>query len=95
MRATDTVARIGGDEFVVVAPVSLPEQGKAVADKLLAEFKPPREIGKEIVLVSASIGLALCPNDGKDAASLLQVVDRAMHSAKSAGKSRYQQATLL
>jgi len=91
MRASDTVARLGGDEFVVLLPQASgePEIG-AVAEKLLeAVGRPMVLLGRE-VRVTASIGIALCPRDGRDEQTLKMNADAAMYQAKSQGKNNYQ-----
>lgn len=88
LRATDLVARIGGDEFfAVLEDVQGPEQAKAVARKLLAEIARPIETRAEPCSVTASIGIALFPADGTDAATLMKRADAAMYQAKQAGKN--------
>jgi diguanylate cyclase (GGDEF)-like protein/PAS domain S-box-containing protein len=90
VRASDTVARLSGDEFVVV----LPEAGRiegvvrvvAGISRLIAE--PIRIEGNSIGL-SASIGVSLFPKDGRDASTLLTNADHAMYHAKAAGRSTY------
>lgn len=89
VRAEDTLARVGGDEFVLLlegCPDRL-ETAK-VADKLLALFPVRVDAEPAPILVTASIGVAFCPGDGTDADSLLDRADAAMYIAKSDGRAR-------
>jgi diguanylate cyclase (GGDEF)-like protein len=86
LRETDTVARLGGDEFaVVVENLTKPEHAGLVARKLLDAVVPPVTIESHSVTVTASLGVALYPQDGSHAATLLREADRAMYRAKAEG----------
>lgn len=86
VREADTVARIGGDEFVLVLTDVGESSGAAgVASKLVAVLGKPFAIDSRSVQVAASVGIALFPDDGIDADGLLAVADRAMYRAKAAG----------
>jgi diguanylate cyclase len=86
LRETDTVARLGGDEFaVVVENLTRPEHAGLVARKLLDAVVPPVTIESHSVTVTASLGVALYPQDGSHAATLLREADRAMYRAKAEG----------
>jgi diguanylate cyclase (GGDEF)-like protein len=91
LRSSDPLARLGGDEFFVVLE-DLNDAGPAerVAQKLLGALQAPYDIGagKE-VLISASIGVSLFPDDAGDAATLMKHADAAMYAAKQAGKNGY------
>jgi diguanylate cyclase (GGDEF)-like protein len=89
LRETDLVARVGGDEFVVVAD-GLPDRATAqrVGQKLLACFAEPFEIDAAPCRVGATIGYALSPHDGRDAADLIKRADQAMYAGKQAGKQQ-------
>jgi len=90
LRAEDTLARIGGDEFVLLMTDLLsPEECTQVLDRVLQTIKQPVEINGLKVSVSASIGVSLFPQDHVDADTLLRHADQAMYMAKEAGKSRY------
>jgi len=90
LRGTDTCARIGGDEFVVMLEtVSTPEAAEQVADKLLTCLSRPVIRGQLHLQVSASIGIALYPQDGSSADALLTRADDAMYRAKALGKNRW------
>lgn len=86
LRASDTVGRIGGDEFVVLLPaVERMEDALVVAEKLLAALREPFIIEGRSVEVSCSIGIALHPEDGRDEIELSKNADTAMYWAKSDG----------
>ena len=94
VRAGDTVARIGGDEFaVVLAEIARPEDAGAVAQKILEAMTPPMQIEGHEVFVSASVGIAAFPADGADSETLLRNADAAMLKAKEAGRASFQYYT--
>jgi diguanylate cyclase (GGDEF)-like protein len=86
LRASDTVARIGGDEFAVLAPdVSDADAAMALASKLRAALEAPFALGElSEVHAEATIGVAVCPEHGSDADALIQHADVAMYAAKHA-----------
>jgi len=94
LRADDTVARVGGDEFVFI----LPELDRAdgahgaahVAEKVLAEIRQPFTVQSRELFVTASIGIAIAPHDGLDADTLVKNADSAMYRAKDLGRNNYQ-----
>ena len=89
-RSNDTIARVGGDEFVIVLrDIISSDDCKVILDRLLANVSQPVDIGKEFVHVTTSIGVTFYPYDGGDSESLLRLADQAMYVAKSSGKSRY------
>lgn len=85
LRESDTVARLGGDEFGILLPV-LPEEGNVIAviDTMLAAFDEPFVWPEMTLKVEASIGIALYPEHGTDAGSLIRHADVAMYAAKKA-----------
>jgi diguanylate cyclase (GGDEF)-like protein/PAS domain S-box-containing protein len=90
VRSADTVARCGGDEFVVVIEgVKSLESAEAVAAKILAELALPFMIGAEAARIGGSIGVAVYPDAGRTAEELLRVADLAMYEAKTAGRNCY------
>jgi diguanylate cyclase (GGDEF)-like protein/PAS domain S-box-containing protein len=92
LRANDTLARFGADEFVVVCEdLDDPEEALAVADRLLEAASAPCTLAGHTVRQTASIGIALSHGvDEVDAEGLLRDADLAMHRAKLAGKARYE-----
>lgn len=90
IRATDTVSRLGGDEFaVVVESVINAEQIAVMARKILTAFVPPFRVEQHELHSSASIGIALGPNDDNDVDALLKDADIAMYHAKDLGRGNY------
>ncbi|MEW6187806.1 MAG: diguanylate cyclase [Thermodesulfobacteriota bacterium] len=89
LRKSDTVARMGGDEFMILLPDTgqVPD-AQRIAEKLLEVFQQPMVLEGGTVQVSASIGLALYPKDGVDGATLIKNADRAMYRAKAEGRNR-------
>lgn len=90
LRRTDFVARMGGDEFVVLL-LDLPQENSIdlVADKLLTSLATPYRVDQKVIRISASIGVARYPYDGTDLPGLLKVADAAMYDAKNKGKNNY------
>ncbi len=83
LRDTDTVARLGGDEFALLLPgVAGPDVARRKAEELLAGVAQPYAIGGLTLEVDGSIGIAMYPHHGHDAATLLQRADVAMYAAK-------------
>ena len=92
VRASDTVARFGGDEFVVLLDdVKEPGHALRVADKIVAECREPLRIEGGEVVATASIGLAYAA-EGGDPETLLRRADTALYEAKSAGRNGYRVA---
>jgi len=90
MRKSDTLARQGGDEFVVVIPeLANPEDCEVVAEKILRALEPPVPVEGDEVQLGASIGISLYPADARDGESLLRNADAAMYRAKQAGGHRF------
>ena len=89
IRSSDVVARVGGDEFVLMA-TALPDERSAheLGVKLCDAFVPPFEVAGESVRVGLTAGYALAPLDGHEAVALLKRADAAMYAGKQAGKQR-------
>jgi len=93
LRESDTVARIGGDEFLVIqTEVREDDALELVADKLLQAVREPLVVEDNIVSVSASIGIAICPDHGANMRELMKRADGAMYSVKEAGKNSFRYA---
>ena len=89
LRVQDTVARLGGDEFVLLLEMTDPEGAASVADKLVHVVGYPYIVGPHELRVSASVGIAMYPNDGENAKSLMTNADAAMYHAKRSGRNAY------
>jgi diguanylate cyclase (GGDEF)-like protein len=90
MRKGDTVARFGGDEFLLILPdLKVIEDAIQVAQKIVDSFCKPLLIDTYQFVVTMSIGIAVYPHDGTDEVILLKNADIAMYQAKQAGGSRY------
>jgi len=93
VRESDTVGRMGGDEFVVLlVGVQSPDHGVIVADKIRTALCRPFRIAGRAVSASPSIGIAHHPEDGADCEALLHRADEAMYRAKHAGGNRLEAA---
>ena len=94
IREADTVARNGGDEFTLVMPhLHQPEDVVKIATKLLDVLRRPIEIGHRQVVVTASVGISVFPQDGGAPETLLRNADAAMYRAKERGGDSFQMYT--
>ena len=86
VRESDTVARVGGDEFTLILPDTGREEAVMVARKIIAALATPFQLGtrKQSVDIGASIGIAVYPADARDADALVKAADAAMYNAKQA-----------
>ena len=90
LRKSDTVARFGGDEFLILLNnVSGIEDISTIAEKILGMFEDPFIINDQEIFVTASCGIAVYPVDGEDAETMIKHADIAMYSAKEKGKNQY------
>ena len=92
LRASDTVARLAGDEFTVILPglkENQPHQAGQVAEKILRSLEKPFSLGDQQADVTFSIGISLYPSDGRHPERLLKNADTAMYEAKRAGRNGY------
>lgn len=92
LRLTDTIARVGGDEFVItVEGLNNKEEAETIISRLCESLKQPWQIDEEHLLkTSSSIGIALYPNDGSTIETLLNKADTALYAAKKNGRGQYQ-----
>ncbi len=87
LRAEDTIARMGGDEFTLLLPdVEKPEEAVHVAQRMLESLAQPFLLGDHELFVTGSIGISLFPTDGGDTQTLLKNADAAMYRAKEQGR---------
>jgi diguanylate cyclase (GGDEF)-like protein/PAS domain S-box-containing protein len=94
VRAEDTVARMGGDEFtVLVSDTNDRRAAGIVAQKVLETVAQPITVEGHELFVTTSLGIAMFPDDGTDAETLLKNADRAMYRAKEAGRNNFQYST--
>ncbi|MBW8901422.1 MAG: GGDEF domain-containing protein [Massilia sp.] len=89
LRDSDTLARVGGDEFVAVLPGTFTEaQIKLVTNRLLATLQSPFEVDSHTIYVGASVGISVYPQHAEDEVRLVALADAAMSRAKETGKAR-------
>ncbi|MCD6527693.1 MAG: diguanylate cyclase [Desulfuromonas sp.] len=90
VRKSDTVARLSGDEFVILLPaIHNDDDGVILAKKILHQFTVPVQIQQQATRIQTSIGIASYPADGSNAEQLLKCADLAMYRAKKQGKNNY------
>ncbi len=91
LRVCDTLARFGGDEFVLVLPqVKRTQNAISVAKRILEILKYPFSIDSNELHITTSIGIAIYPHNGQEADTLIKNADAAMYKAKEEGKNMYQ-----
>lgn len=90
VRETDSVARLGGDEFAIVqSALKQPGNAAELASRLVHELSRPYEIDGQTVVIGASVGIALAPQDGEDPDTLLRNADMALYRSKALGRGTY------
>jgi diguanylate cyclase (GGDEF)-like protein len=89
MRASDTVGRLGGDEFLAILPDTDAPGAAAVAEKIRERMADPFDLGAERVSVSASIGGGFLPGPASTVDELVHAADQALYASKRTGKNRY------
>jgi diguanylate cyclase (GGDEF)-like protein len=90
VRESDTVARYGGDEFVLLlGELHHYSEAGMVAQKVVARLGEPATIGEHVLRLGGSIGVAIWPEDGGDLAKLLRCADQALYAAKAGGRGTY------
>jgi diguanylate cyclase (GGDEF)-like protein len=85
-----TVARVGGDEFVLVTPSSVDASPFPLARRLVEDFEAPIEVHGRKLATSCSVGVALAPRDGGTPDAILRAADLALHAAKARGGNRWE-----
>jgi len=89
-RKADTVARMGGDEFIgICGRIATPADAGVVAEKILSVLAKPFHLKGNVCTIGASIGISLYPQDGDDVETLVNKADAAMYAAKESGKNGY------
>ena len=90
VRGSDTVSRIGGDEFVIVlSEIEHAQNAARQADKIRAALSAPYAFARTQLCVNASVGISLFPDDGSDAETLVDCADAAMYAAKEDGRNTH------
>ena len=86
VRQSDTIARIGGDEFAMILPdIDRPDDARIFAEKILSALEAPFYVAGEELFVTASVGISLFPDDAREAEALLRNADVAMYRSKRMG----------
>jgi diguanylate cyclase (GGDEF)-like protein/PAS domain S-box-containing protein len=90
VRATDTVSRHGGDEFLILLPeIHDPANAARIAELILVELVRPYHVAGHDLIITPSIGITMWPADGEDLASLVRKADVAMYHSKAMGRNQY------
>jgi diguanylate cyclase (GGDEF)-like protein/PAS domain S-box-containing protein len=90
-RKSDTIARQGGDEFILlIQDLNRVEDIAKVAENIFSAFKEPFDLGEHNFSITVSMGISIYPNDGEDADTLIKNADIALYAAKDEGRNNYQ-----
>jgi diguanylate cyclase (GGDEF)-like protein len=90
VRETDTAARVGGDEFMIVATeLRTAAEAALIANKIVRVVSQPILVNEQLVAVGASVGIALYPDNSEDIGQLIKLADTAMYEVKKDGKNGY------
>jgi diguanylate cyclase (GGDEF)-like protein len=90
LRKSDTVARMGGDEFLLILPeMSQPEDAIPTAERVLSAISTPFILEGHHISITTSIGISIYPNDGREVDELVKKADIAMYKAKEKGGDIY------
>ncbi|THF56570.1 EAL domain-containing protein [Pseudothauera rhizosphaerae] len=91
LREDDTVARMGGDEFVaVLSDIADPDDAAHTATRIIEALRRPVQIGEHELTVTTSVGISIFPDDGREATTLIKNADTAMYRAKAEGRNAFQ-----
>lgn len=94
LRKSDTVARMGGDEFLLILPeMNQPEDALLTADRILSALSTPFYLETNQINITTSIGISFFPDDGEDAETLIKKADLSMYNAKDRGGNTYHRYT--
>jgi len=89
VRGTDTVARMGGDEFtIILRDLNHTLDAEKIAEQVISELATPYIINEETIYVTASIGITFCPDDAAEVDLLISNADQAMYVSKTSGRNR-------
>jgi diguanylate cyclase (GGDEF)-like protein/PAS domain S-box-containing protein len=90
IRQVDTVARMGGDEFILILPdLKTPDDARKTACRVLEILSKPFNVMGHVLYITASIGISIFPSDGRDVESLVRAADTAMYAAKEQGRNTF------
>jgi diguanylate cyclase (GGDEF)-like protein len=89
LRSGDLLARTGGDEFSLAFPIKSPAEVRVLAARILGLFDAPFETASRLICIGATMGVALCPDHGKEASRLSACADMALQTRKAGAKSNY------
>ena len=90
VRSVDTVGRLGGDEFIIIlSSLKSAKEAHPIVENLLSQFRDLFIINNRELMLTATIGIAVYPNDAADASELLRNADSAMYDAKNSGRNTY------
>lgn len=91
VRSTDTVSRMGGDEFIILlADISTTQDASKVASKIISTLREPIYFSNQEFSITASLGISIAPHDTSDAQTLIKNADLALYRAKEEGRDKYQ-----